>query len=161
MSIFQKNHKENNNRHFAVCGIVELDEKIMLVRHTYGVAKDRLLLPGGYVKENELPTTAIEREIFEETGVSCKAKELYSMQFKSEQWCAVFTMDYISGKPTSDGNEDSEVLLLIIEDTLARHDLTNMSREILKAYKENKKGLSKSDYISKDRTENDYVIFGV
>lgn len=161
MSLFKKSNIEKNTRHFAVCGIVEIDGKILLVRHTYGVAKDRILLPGGYVKENELPTSAIEREIFEETGVVCKAKELYSMQFKSEQWCAVFTMDYISGKPTSDGNENSEVLLLTIEDTLARDDLTNMSREILKAYKETKKGLSKSDYISKDRTENDYVIFGV
>lgn len=36
-----------------------------------------------------------------------------------------------------------------------------MSREILNAYKENKNGLAKSNYISKDRTENDYVIFGV
>lgn len=161
MSLLKKRNKEKNTRHFAVCGIVEINEKVLFVKHTYGVAKDRILLPGGYVKENELPTSAIEREIFEETGVVCKAKELYSMQFKSEQWCAVLTMDYISGKPQSDGNENSEVLLLTIEDTLARDDLTNMSREILKAYKKNKKGLSKSDYISKDRTENDYVIFGV
>ena len=127
----------------------EIDNKILLVRHTYGTAKDRILLPGGYVKEKELPTTAIEREIFEETGVSCKSKELYSMQFKSEQWCAVFTLDYVSGKPQSDGNENSEVLLLTTEEALAREDLTNMSREILKSYKENKNGLKKSDYISK------------
>lgn len=161
MRLFKKSNIEKNTRHFAVCGIVEIDGGILLVRHTYGVAKGRILLPGGYVKENELPTNAIEREIFEETGVSCKSKELYSMQFKSEQWCAVFTLDYISGKPQSDGNENSEVLVLTTEEALARDDLTNMSREILKAYKENKSGLAKSDYISKDRTEKDYVIFGV
>ncbi len=161
MSLFKKSNIEKNTRHFAVCGIVEIDGRILFVRHTYGVAKGRILLPGGYVKENELPTNAIEREIFEETGVSCKSKELYSMQFKSEQWCAVFTLDYISGEPQSDGNENSEVLVLTTEEALARDDLTNMSREILKAYKENKSGLAKSDYISKDRTEKDYVIFGV
>lgn len=158
MSIFKK--KENNNTpQFAVCGIVEMDNKILFVRHTYGVAKNRILLPGGYVKENELPTLAIEREIFEETNVSCKAKELFSMQFKSEQWCAVFTMDYESGTPTSDGYENSEILLLSIDEALERHDLTNMSREILKAYKNNKAGLAKSDYLAKSRTEKDYVIF--
>ncbi len=154
--------KENKNTpHFAVCGIVEIDNKILLVRHTYGVAKDRILLPGGYVKENELPTLAIEREIFEETGVNCKAKDLFSMQFKNEQWCAIFTMEYKSGNPTSDGYENSEILLLNIDDALERKDLTNMSKEILKAYKTDKNGLTKSDYLAKARTEKDYVIFGV
>ena len=79
-----------------MCGIVEIDNKILLVRHTYGTAKDRILLPGGYVKDDEIPTTAIEREIYEETSVVCKAKDLYSMQFKSEQWCAVLTAEYVS-----------------------------------------------------------------
>lgn len=159
MSFFKKDKLTHKPKPFAVCGIVEIENKILLVRHTYGTAKDRILLPGGYVKENELPTTAFEREIFEETCVVCKAKELYSMQFKSEQWCAVFTADYISGEPRSDGYENSEVLLLSTDEAILRDDLTNMSREILKAYKENKKGLLKSDYISKDRTAEDYVIF--
>lgn len=161
MRLFKNHNNKLSNKVFAVCGIVEIDDKILFVRHTYGVAKDRILLPGGYVKENELPTTAIEREILEETGVVCRAKELYSMQFKAEQWCAVFTMDYVSGKPMSDGYENSEVLLLSVDDALSREDLTNMSREILKAYKENKIGLAKSDYTAKDRTEKDYAIFGV
>ena len=160
MSLFNKK-KHINTPNFAVCGIVEIDDKILLVRHTYGVAKDRILLPGGYVKENELPTFAIEREIFEETSINCKAKDLFSMQFKSEQWCAVFTMDYKSGTPTSDGYENSEILLLSIDEALDRADLTNMSREILKAYKNNQNGLSKSDYMAKARTVKDYVIFGV
>ena len=37
-----------NGRHFAVCGIVEIGGKILLVRHTYGTAKGRILVPGGY-----------------------------------------------------------------------------------------------------------------
>ena len=64
MSLFNKKSTERNNKNFAVCGIVEIGEKILLVRHTYGTAKDRILLPGGYVKAGEIPTTAIEREIF-------------------------------------------------------------------------------------------------
>ena len=161
MSIFNKKKTDNNTPHFAVCGIVEIDGKVLLVRHTYGVAKDRILLPGGYVKIDELPTFAIEREIFEETSVVCKVNDLFSMQFKSEQWCAVFTMDYQSGLPSSDGYENSEILLLTIEEALEREDLTNMSKEILKAYKNNKTGLVKSNYLAKSRTDKDYVIFGV
>lgn len=160
MRLFNQSKKERNNR-FTVCGIVEIEGKILLVRHTYGPAKDRILLPGGYVKDFELPTTAVEREIREETSVICKANELYCVQFKFEQWCAVFTVDYISGQPKSDDYENSEVLLLSVGEALARDDLTNMSREIIKAYKENKNGLKKSDYIAKSCTENDYAIFGV
>ena len=161
MSIFKSNKKEFNNKHFTVCGIVEIENKILLVRHTYGTAKDRILLPGGYVKEDEIPTVSAEREIHEETGVTCKSKDLFSMQFKSDQWCAVFTMEYVSGTPKSDGYENSEVLLLTVNEALERDDLTNMSREILKAYKENKTGLKKSNYIAKSCNETNYAIFGV
>ena len=160
MRTFKKMKNKNNNKSFAVCGISEIDNKILLVRHTYGVSKDRILLPGGYVKENELPTKAIEREILEETGIVCNAKHLYAMQFKREQWLAIFTMEYISGKPISDGYENSEVLLLSVDEALNRDDLTNMSREILKGYKENKNGLAKSNYIAKSCTEEDFSIFG-
>ena len=159
MSLFNKKSTERNNKNFAVCGIVEIDDKILLVRHTYGTAKDRILLPGGYVKAGEIPTTAIEREIFEETSVVCKANELFSMQFKAEQWCAVFTMDYASGEPKSDGYENSEVLLLSVDEALARDDLTNMSRELLATYKNNKTGMLKSDYVANGRTESDYALF--
>lgn len=161
MKLFSKNKKEINNKFYTVCGLVEIDQKVLLVRHTYGTAKGRLLLPGGYVKENELPTKAVEREIFEETGVKAKVKSVLAMQFKSNQWCAVFLLDYIEGTPKSDGYENSEVLLLKPSEAIKRNDITNMSREILKAYENNSCELAKSDYIANSCTEDDYVIFGV
>ncbi len=38
-----------NNRHFTVCGLLLIDGRVLLVRHTYGTAEGRILLPGGYV----------------------------------------------------------------------------------------------------------------
>lgn len=150
-----------NNKYYTVCGIVEIEGKVLLVRHTYGNAKDRILLPGGFVQENELPTVAVEREILEETGVVAKAKSIIAMQFKPEQWCAVFAMDYITGTPKSDEFENSEVLLLAPEETVNRDDITNMSREILKAYISQHSELSKSGYIPASAGKDNYVIFGV
>lgn len=150
-----------NNKFYTVCGITEIDGKILLVRHTYGTAKERILLPGGYVTENELPTSAAEREIFEETGVRTAARSLMAMQFKSNQWCAVFIMDHISGTPRSDGYENSEVLLLTAEEAVKRDDITNMSREILTAYLNGSAGLRKSGYIPSSADKDSYVIFGI
>lgn len=150
-----------NNKYYTVCGIIEIEGKVLLVRHTYGNAKDRILLPGGFVQENELPTVAVEREILEETGVAAKAKSIIAMQFKPEQWCAVFVMDYISGTPKSDGLENSEVLLLAPEETVNRDDITNMSREILMAYTTKHGELSRSGYVPASANRDNYVIFGV
>ena len=150
-----------NNKFFTVCALVEIEGKVLLVRHTYGTAKGRILLPGGYVSENELATAAVEREVLEETGVVVKAKSLIAMQFKSDQWCAVFECEYVSGEPCSDGYENSEVLLLNAEEAVVREDITNMSCEILKSYIEKFPKLDKSDYISKTSNKDNYVIFGV
>lgn len=150
-----------NNKYYTVCGIVEIEGKVLLVRHTYGNAKGRILLPGGYVQENELPTKAVEREIFEETGVVATAQSVVATQFKQDQWCVVFNMSYVSGTPSSDNFENSEVLLLPIAEAINRNDITNMSREVLTAYISNKPMLMKSDYIPVSSNENEYVIFGI
>lgn len=150
-----------NNKYYTVCGIVEIEGRILLVRHTYGNAKDRILIPGGFVQENELPTAAVEREIFEETGVTAKAKSIIAMQFKSQQWCVIFVMEYISGTPKSDGYENSEVLLLTPDEAVNRCDITNMSRVILEAYLNKGSQLPKSNYIPASMDKDGYVMFGV
>ena len=149
-----------NNPHFTVCGIVEIDGKVLLVRHTYGTAKGRVLLPGGYVMEGELPTVAAEREIAEETGVIAKAKSVMAVQCKPDQWCLVFVMDYISGTPRSDDHENSEVLLVPAAEAVKRDDITNMSRELLTAYVSSNCGeLQKSNYVPASTDAKHYVLF--
>ena len=151
-----------NNKYFTVCGIVEINGKILLVRHTYGTAEGRILVPGGYVEDGELPSKAIEREVLEETGVTANAKAVFAAQFKPEQWCAVFTMEYVSGEPKSDGYENNEVLLISAEEAAERDDITNMSREILRAYIADKANvLGKSSYVPRSTTADKYEIYGV
>lgn len=148
-----------NNKYYTVCGITEIGGKILLVRHTYGTAKDRILLPGGFVCEGELPDRAAEREIFEETGVTAKARSVIAVQFKTEQWCVVFEMDHIGGEPKSDGHENSEVLLLTAEEALSRTDLTNLSRELIGAYMKRGASLGKSAYVPASADSVSYSLY--
>ena len=151
-----------SNRFYAVCGILDIDGKILFVRHTYGPAKERILIPGGYVKEGELPSEAVKREFFEETGVTAEAESVFAVQFRTEQWIIVFKLRYIQGEPRSDGYENSEVLLLTPQEAVERTDITNMSRAILKAYIDNiDNTLEKGDYRSITLKAGEYEIFGV
>lgn len=151
-----------SNRFYAVCGILDIDGRILFVRHTYGSAKDRILIPGGYVKEDELPSDAVKREFYEETGVVAEADSVFAVQFRTEQWIIVFRLNYISGEPVSDGYENSEVLLLTPEEAVERKDITNMSRAILNAYINDRENtLRKGEYRSISLKAGEYEIFGV
>ena len=148
------------NKYLTVCGLLPIDGKILLVRPSYGPYKDRVLLPGGYVLDGELPTTTIEREIMAGTGVCAHADTLLAMQFRDFQWCSVFRMIYIEGKPHPHGRENSEVLLLSPEEAVAHPDITDMSRAILKAYiKDGNHDVMRSDYISPASDTAHYVLF--
>lgn len=149
-------------KHFAVSGVVFIEDKVLLVRHTYGMAKGKLLIPGGHVKEKEMPTDAIVREICEETKVLTQAESIISVQFKPEQWCIIFKMKYLSGTPEPDLGEISEIMLLTIEDALARDDITNTTRVILKTIHEGKcSELAASNFCISISSPEEYRIFGV
>ena len=151
-----------NNKYYCVSGVVTIDNKILFVRHTYGTAKDKILIPGGFCKEKEMPEKAIEREIFEETGVTSKVNSILSVQFKPEQWCIIFLMDYICGTPHSDNLENNEVLLLSAEEAVKRSDITNLSKRIMQTIINNDfPTLNKSRYISKTSDPDEYMIFAV
>ena len=71
-----------NEQHFcqSVTGIVIRDHKVLLARHTYGVGKNRLIVPGGYVEPGETPQQALKREYMEETGIVVEPKELIGIR---------------------------------------------------------------------------------
>jgi len=48
--------------------------EILLVKHTYR-SQDRWSLPGGYIRSKEHPKEALEREVYEETGLVVSADE--------------------------------------------------------------------------------------
>lgn len=51
----------------AASGFIFFDDKILLVRHTYGNLD--WTTPGGFIEKNETPEDGFRREIYEEAGL--------------------------------------------------------------------------------------------
>jgi len=56
-----------------VVAIIENNNKILLVRRKYIEEKFHWQFPGGRIEEGENENQAVEREVFEETNINCKA----------------------------------------------------------------------------------------
>lgn len=148
---------ERENRHFAVAGILIVDKKVLLVRHTYGNAKGRLLIPGGYVNKGEMPEEAISREFFEETSVNAIPRDIVAIKVTNSNWYLVFEMKFINGNAKSDEKENSQATYFTIDETLNRDDVTNTTKELIRTYQQNK--LKKSVYCPKRYQKEDYTLY--
>lgn len=138
---------EDNN--FASVGVIVLREnKILLVRHTYGAAAGKLLNPGGFIQKGELPTDAVKREVLEETGVIVNPVGMLSIRCAPKNWYMVFLAEYVSGEPKSDSCENSEAVFMDCDELLRREDATDTVKYLLKI------ALSKKPIIPVDTGES-------
>lgn len=150
---------ENNRKLSASCVVIR-DDKVLLVKHTYGAAKGKYLIPGGFCEDGELPQKTAEREVFEETAVSVKAHELLAVRFtEQEVWC-IFRAEYVEGEPTSDNGENEEALFMSVQDVLASDEVVDTTKEIVKtALSETKEMLRKSDFVNAKFSADTWQLF--
>ena len=126
-----KEEENNTNWSQSVAGVCLKDGKVLLARHTYGKAKGMLIIPGGYVQFGEIPQETLVREYLEETGVTVKAGKLLAMRFSDKDWYAVFEAEYIEGEPRSDGDENSEVIWMPVEEALRDETVPGLSKTMI------------------------------
>jgi len=95
--------------HIAAAGAVVHQDRVLMVRHTYGEKKGRWALPGGYATHDERLDQTAEREVREETGVSAQAVDVIGLRTRyTERGGAVFVLFRMrplsgSGRPVPDG----------------------------------------------------------
>ncbi len=141
---------ENNKTNYgqSVTGVVIKDGKVLLARHTYGGGKGMLIVPGGYVEYDESPQAALVREYIEETGVTVEPKSIVGIRFNTHDWYVAFRAEYISGTPHSDGDENSEVLWVEVQEALQRDDVPDLTKKLIKAALSEENGLNRLEYTS-------------
>lgn len=127
------------DNYFASVGAIVLkDDKILLVRHTYGSAKGKLLNPGGYICEGEMPYDAIKREVLEETSIVINPVGMLSLRCDTKGWYMIILAEYVSGEPKSDNIENSEALFMNCDEVLKRDDATDTVKTHIKLALEKK-----------------------
>lgn len=122
---------ENNDFTRSVAGVVIKDGRVLLARHTYGAGKGRLIIPGGYILQKEMPEEALVREYLEETGVTVRPTRLIGVRFNTNDWYAVFAAEYVGGAARSDGDENSEVVWMETDAALAHPDVPDLSKKLI------------------------------
>ena len=137
---------ENTNWGQSVTGVVIRDDKVLLARHTYGSGKDMLIIPGGYVNIGETPQDALVREYIEETQIKIKPLNIIGIRFNMHDWYIAFRAEYISGKASSDNNENSEVLWLNIIEALSSDDVPELTKKLIQSAISKDSGLTHTDY---------------
>ena len=138
--------EENTNWGQSVTGVVIHDGKVLLARHTYGGGAGLLIIPGGYVNHGETPQDALKREFMEETNVAVEPVEIIGVRFNMHDWYIAFRAEYISGEPHSDGNENSEVLWLDVNEALVRDDVPELTKKLIESAISESKGLHYEEY---------------
>lgn len=104
----------------AAGGVVRRGDAALLVRLTYSRQAGRYMLPGGYVDPGETITTAVEREVLEETGVSADVEGLIGLRARVEDgvsntYC-LFLLRYRAGVPRPHGRENDDVRWFTLAD---------------------------------------------
>ena len=115
----------------SVAGVCLRDGKVLLARHTYGSGKGKLIIPGGYVKFGELPEETLEREYLEETGVKVRAGRLLGIRYNEKDLYVVCAAEYIEGVERSDGDENSEVVWMDIDDALCDDAVPGLTKALV------------------------------
>lgn len=149
----------NDNYCFSVGCIVRKSNQVLLVRHTYGGAKGKLLIPGGFCHENELPEEAAVREVFEEANITAEVKRMLGIRCDRKTWYMLFEMDYVDGIPTSDMDENSEALFCEISEALTRDDCTEMTKVSLRKCLKDSAEYLYSDIEYKAHKGADYTLY--
>lgn len=130
----------------SVTGVIIKDGKVLLARNTYGIGKNMLITPGGYVNYNESPQEALEREVMEETKIKVKALNIIGIRFNMHDWYMAFRAEYVSGEASSDNHENSEVLWLDIVDALSRDDVPELTKNLISSAISEQDGLQYKEY---------------
>jgi 8-oxo-dGTP diphosphatase len=124
----------------SVGAFVIRDESVLVVRLTYGPTEGRYSLPGGLLDVGEEIDSAAVRETLEETGVEATCAGVIGLRVRSEggrsQTDLMWLLEYVSGEPRSDGDENDDACFMRFDEALARDDVEEIVQVLVQRARE-------------------------
>ncbi len=141
-----------NKISIAAGGIVQKDNKVLLVQITYGPNKGMWMLPGGYLDAGESLAEAAIREVKEETGLDVEPKRIVGIRDGVRQkesglesnLYVVFEMKLVGGTLAADEEEVSAAAFHNVEDILMSDQVVELSKTMIKSSQNLASGLNSS-----------------
>lgn len=108
----------------VVEGVCLREGRILLVKGSRGLTKDRWTLPGGFLRFGESPRDGVLRELREEISVDATVEELIDVRSKLGQntglhWSMIFFRVRIDGEPVPNPDEIAEARFVDLDEARA------------------------------------------
>jgi ADP-ribose pyrophosphatase YjhB (NUDIX family) len=147
----------------GVGGVVIRDGKVLLIRRGQEPFKGWWQIPGGYAEHDEEIEQAVEREVYEESGVSARAKWVLgirnSLGQPSTNVYVIFLLEAERGDARVDGEESADVGFFSPEEIASMEKVQNLSKWAIRAALSGKEGLLKVEDPNLRRPG--YLLYGL
>lgn len=114
------------------------DDRLLVVKRTYGAIKGLWSIPSGYVEPRESVLMTLEREVREETGIVGRAGSLLGMRNRVTQEVndtfLIFRMDYVSGTPRPDAEEVSAAAFVPMDELMRSPESAPFTRAAIERF---------------------------
>ena len=98
----------------------------------------------------------MRREYREETGVEIKPEELIGIRFNQRDWYSAFRAEYVAGDPRSDGDENSEVVWVDVQEAMTREDVPDLTKKLIACALSEKEGWEEIPFQSTTKNQHLY-----
>lgn len=133
----------------GVGGFLVRDDRLLVVRKTYGPWAGQWTIPSGYIEPGESVAQTIEREVAEETGVVGRAEAIVAVRnlvtARVNDTFLVFTMSHVEGEPTPDRKEVSDAAFLPVRELVGSAEAAPFTKAMI-ARVPGSRGFRRDDY---------------